>query len=59
MNAPDAERLRRLKALGGDLEAVGRASEKVRDSVASGVMHARRSGLIKRQRRLTRTIPKT
>jgi hypothetical protein len=58
MDAPDVERLRRMKALAGDLEAVGKASEKLRQSVAPGVTHARRSGIIRRQRRPSRTISK-
>jgi hypothetical protein len=58
MDALDGERLRRLKALAGDLEAVEKASEKVRRSVAPGVTSARRSGIIQRQRRPSRTIPK-
>jgi hypothetical protein len=58
MAAPDAERLRRMKALAGDLEAVEKASEKVRRSVAPGVASARRSGIIQRQRRPSKALPK-
>jgi hypothetical protein len=58
MGAPEAERLRRMKALAGDLEAVEKASEKLRQSLAPGVTHARRSGIIRRERRPSRTIPK-
>jgi len=47
-----------MKALAGDLEAAGKASEKVRQSVAPGVGVARRSGIIRRQRRPSRTIPR-
>jgi hypothetical protein len=58
MDAPEVERLRRMKALAGDLEAAEKASEKLRQSVAPGVTHARRSGIIRRQRPPSRTIPK-
>jgi len=47
-----------MKALAVGLEAVGKTSEKMRQLVEPGVTTARRSGIIQRQRRPSRALPK-
>jgi hypothetical protein len=47
-----------MKALAVGLEAVEKTSEKMRQLVEPGVTTARRSGIIQRQRRPSRALPK-